>query len=89
MYPSSLWGPSLDQQGQVVERRLLPERSVGDWQLLVNSLGALLLRCLCLRLDGRDGGARSQMLSMVSYSSEHHASVPWNHAPLTKRLNLW
>lgn len=36
MYPSSLWGPSLDQLDQVVERCLLPELSVGDWLLFPN-----------------------------------------------------
>ncbi|XP_029369662.1 antizyme inhibitor 1b [Echeneis naucrates] len=39
VYPSSLWGPSLDQLDQVVERCLLPELSVGDW-LLFSSMGA-------------------------------------------------
>ncbi|XP_069032875.1 antizyme inhibitor 1b [Embiotoca jacksoni] len=38
VYPSSLWGPSLDQLDQVVERCLLPELSVGDW-LLFSSMG--------------------------------------------------
>ncbi|XP_028254985.1 antizyme inhibitor 1b [Parambassis ranga] len=36
MYPSSLWGPSLDELDQVVERCLLPELSVGDWLLFSN-----------------------------------------------------
>lgn len=36
MYPSSLWGPSLDQLDQVVEHCLLPELSVGDWLLFSN-----------------------------------------------------
>jgi len=36
VYPSSLWGPSLDQLDQVVERCLLPELSVGDWLLFSN-----------------------------------------------------
>ncbi|XP_053189784.1 antizyme inhibitor 1b isoform X2 [Scomber japonicus] len=36
---SSLWGPSLDQLDQVVERCLLPELSVGDW-LLFSNMGA-------------------------------------------------
>lgn len=36
MYPSSLWGPSLDQLDHVVERCLLPELSVGDWLLFPN-----------------------------------------------------
>lgn len=39
MYPSSLWGPSLDQLDHVVERCLLPELSVGDW-LLFSNMGA-------------------------------------------------
>ncbi|XP_026156404.1 antizyme inhibitor 1b [Mastacembelus armatus] len=39
MYPSSLWGPSLDQLDQVMERCLLPELSVGDW-LLFSNMGA-------------------------------------------------
>ncbi|KAM7373171.1 hypothetical protein PAMP_008047 [Pampus punctatissimus] len=39
VYPSSLWGPSLDQLDQVVERCLLPELSVGDW-LLFSNMGA-------------------------------------------------
>nr|XP_020462519.1 antizyme inhibitor 1-like [Monopterus albus] len=39
VYPSSLWGPSLDHLDQVVERCLLPELSVGDW-LLFSSMGA-------------------------------------------------
>ncbi|XP_026204720.1 antizyme inhibitor 1b [Anabas testudineus] len=39
VYPSSLWGPSLDQLDQVVERCLLPELSVGDW-LLFSNVGA-------------------------------------------------
>ncbi|XP_075961997.1 antizyme inhibitor 1b isoform X3 [Anarhichas minor] len=33
---SSLWGPSLDQLDQVVERCLLPELSVGDWLCFPN-----------------------------------------------------
>ncbi|XP_030596603.1 antizyme inhibitor 1b [Archocentrus centrarchus] len=36
MYPSSLWGPSLDPLDQVVEHCLLPELSVGDWLLFSN-----------------------------------------------------
>uniref|UniRef100_A0A3P9NLC2 Antizyme inhibitor 1b n=1 Tax=Poecilia reticulata TaxID=8081 RepID=A0A3P9NLC2_POERE len=36
VYPSSLWGPSLDQLDQVVERCLLPELLVGDWLLFSN-----------------------------------------------------
>lgn len=36
VYPSSLWGPSLDQLDHVVERCLLPELSVGDWLLFSN-----------------------------------------------------
>ncbi|XP_022053534.1 antizyme inhibitor 1b [Acanthochromis polyacanthus] len=36
VYPSSLWGPTLDQLDQVVERCLLPELSVGDWLLFSN-----------------------------------------------------
>nr|XP_015832668.2 antizyme inhibitor 1 [Nothobranchius furzeri] len=36
VYPSSLWGPSLDELDQVVERCLLPELSVGDWLLFSN-----------------------------------------------------
>ncbi|MEQ2168021.1 hypothetical protein GOODEAATRI_010109, partial [Goodea atripinnis] len=36
VYPSSLWGPSLDQLDQVVERCLLPELIVGDWLLFSN-----------------------------------------------------
>ncbi|XP_038159172.1 antizyme inhibitor 1-like [Cyprinodon tularosa] len=36
VYPSSLWGPSLDQLDQVVERCLLPELMVGDWLLFSN-----------------------------------------------------
>lgn len=39
VYPSSLWGPSLDQLDTVVERCLLPELSVGDW-LLFSNMGA-------------------------------------------------
>lgn len=39
MYPSSLWGPSLDQLDEVVEHCLLPELSVGDW-LLFSNMGA-------------------------------------------------
>ncbi|XP_034016050.1 antizyme inhibitor 1b isoform X2 [Thalassophryne amazonica] len=39
VYPSSLWGPSLDQLDQVVEHCLLPELSVGDW-LLFSNMGA-------------------------------------------------
>lgn len=39
VYPSSLWGPSLDQLDRVVERCLLPELSVGDW-LLFSNMGA-------------------------------------------------
>lgn len=42
MYPSSLWGPSLDQLDQVVERCLLPELSMGDW-LLFSNMGACCL----------------------------------------------
>ncbi|XP_031709720.1 antizyme inhibitor 1b isoform X3 [Anarrhichthys ocellatus] len=34
--PFSLWGPSLDQLDQVVERCLLPELSVGDWLCFPN-----------------------------------------------------
>ncbi|KAM9838474.1 antizyme inhibitor 1b [Aulostomus maculatus] len=48
VYPSSLWGPSLDQLDQVVERCLLPELSVGDW-LLFSNMGACGLEGLsCL-----------------------------------------
>jgi len=48
VYPSSLWGPSLDQLDQVVERCLLPELSVGDW-LLFSNMGACCLEELsCL-----------------------------------------
>ncbi|XP_029299799.1 antizyme inhibitor 1b [Cottoperca gobio] len=36
VYPSSLWGPSLDQLDQVVERCLLPQLSVGDWLCFSN-----------------------------------------------------
>lgn len=36
VYPCSLWGPSLDQLDQVVERCLLPELYVGDWVLFSN-----------------------------------------------------
>ncbi|MEQ2197267.1 hypothetical protein XENOCAPTIV_026754 [Xenoophorus captivus] len=36
VYRSSLWGPSLDQLDQVVERCLLPELIVGDWLLFSN-----------------------------------------------------
>ncbi|KAM9384312.1 antizyme inhibitor 1b [Pholidichthys leucotaenia] len=39
VYRSSLWGPSLDDLDQVVERCLLPELSVGDW-LLFSNMGA-------------------------------------------------
>lgn len=39
VYPSSLWGPSLDQLDTVVERCLLPELNVGDW-LLFSNMGA-------------------------------------------------
>ncbi|KAM9340057.1 antizyme inhibitor 1b [Symphorus nematophorus] len=39
VYPSSLWGPTLDQLDHVVERCLLPELSVGDW-LLFSNMGA-------------------------------------------------
>ncbi|XP_029920296.1 antizyme inhibitor 1b [Myripristis murdjan] len=39
VYPSSLWGPSLDELDQVVERCLLPELNVGDW-LLFSNMGA-------------------------------------------------
>ncbi|XP_070777711.1 antizyme inhibitor 1b [Enoplosus armatus] len=39
VYPSSLWGPSLDQLDHVVERCLLPELSVGDW-LHFSNMGA-------------------------------------------------
>lgn len=39
VYPSSLWGPSLDELDNVVERCLLPELSVGDW-LLFSNMGA-------------------------------------------------
>uniref|UniRef100_A0A3B3ZC12 Orn/DAP/Arg decarboxylase 2 N-terminal domain-containing protein n=1 Tax=Periophthalmus magnuspinnatus TaxID=409849 RepID=A0A3B3ZC12_9GOBI len=39
VYPSSLWGPSLDQLDQVVERCLLPELFVGDW-LIFSNMGA-------------------------------------------------
>lgn len=39
VYPSSLWGPSLDQLDTVVERCLLPELGVGDW-LLFSNMGA-------------------------------------------------
>ncbi|KAF3707462.1 Antizyme inhibitor 1 [Channa argus] len=42
VYPSSLWGPSLDQLDKVVERCLLPELSVGDW-LLFSNMGAYAL----------------------------------------------
>ncbi|CAL9691471.1 unnamed protein product [Knipowitschia caucasica] len=35
-YPSTLWGPSLDQLDQVVERCLLPELFVGDWLIFSN-----------------------------------------------------
>uniref|UniRef100_A0A3Q4BU58 Orn/DAP/Arg decarboxylase 2 N-terminal domain-containing protein n=1 Tax=Mola mola TaxID=94237 RepID=A0A3Q4BU58_MOLML len=42
VYPSSLWGPSLDQLDHVVERCLLPELSVGDW-LLFSNMGACVL----------------------------------------------
>ncbi|KAM8884263.1 antizyme inhibitor 1b [Synchiropus picturatus] len=42
VYPSSLWGPSMDQLDQVVERCLLPELSVGDW-LLFSNMGACSL----------------------------------------------
>ncbi|KAJ0055038.1 hypothetical protein NL108_008771, partial [Boleophthalmus pectinirostris] len=38
-YPSSLWGPSLDQLDQVVERCLLPELFVGNW-LIFSNIGA-------------------------------------------------
>ncbi|KAI9539908.1 hypothetical protein NQZ68_001841 [Dissostichus eleginoides] len=36
VFPSSLWGPTLDQLDQVVERCLLPELSVGDWLCFSN-----------------------------------------------------
>ncbi|MED6275164.1 hypothetical protein CHARACLAT_023732 [Characodon lateralis] len=36
VYPSSLWGPSLDQLDQVVDCCLLPELIVGDWLLFSN-----------------------------------------------------
>ncbi|NP_001295054.1 antizyme inhibitor 1b [Poecilia formosa] len=36
VYPSSLWGPSLDQLDQVVDRCFLPELLVGDWLLFSN-----------------------------------------------------
>lgn len=39
VYPSSLWGPSLDQLDRVVEHCLLPELNVGDW-LLFSNIGA-------------------------------------------------
>ncbi|XP_076610473.1 antizyme inhibitor 1b [Chaetodon auriga] len=42
VYPSSLWGPSLDQLDHVVERCLLPELSVGDWLLFSNMGGCSL-----------------------------------------------
>lgn len=48
VYPSSLWGPSLDQLDQVVERCLLPELFVGDW-LIFSNMGAFGLdTCTCL-----------------------------------------
>lgn len=46
VHPSSLWGPSLDQLDQVVERCLLPELSVGDWLLFPN-MGASGLQDYC------------------------------------------
>ncbi|XP_033950548.1 antizyme inhibitor 1b [Pseudochaenichthys georgianus] len=36
VFPSSLWGPTLDQLDQVVERCLLPELNVGDWLCFSN-----------------------------------------------------
>ncbi|XP_060948412.1 antizyme inhibitor 1b [Limanda limanda] len=36
VYPSSLWGPTLDDLDQVVDRCLLPQLSVGDWLLFSN-----------------------------------------------------
>ncbi|XP_058475453.1 antizyme inhibitor 1b [Solea solea] len=50
VYPSSLWGPSLDDLDQVVERCLLPELSVGDW-LLFSNMGACNLE-ECTFLSG-------------------------------------
>lgn len=43
VYPSSLWGPSLDPLDRVVEHCLLPELSVGDWLLFPN-MGACGLK---------------------------------------------
>ncbi|XP_040909329.1 antizyme inhibitor 1b [Toxotes jaculatrix] len=48
VYPSSLWGPSLDQLDQVVERCLLPELSVGDWLLFSNMGACCLEESTCL-----------------------------------------
>ncbi|XP_039978275.1 antizyme inhibitor 1b [Xiphias gladius] len=48
VYPSSLWGPSLDQLDQVVERCLLPELSVGDWLLFSNMGACSLEESTCL-----------------------------------------
>lgn len=48
VYPSSLWGPSLDQLDQVVERCLLPELSVGDWLLFSNMGTCSLEEFSCL-----------------------------------------
>ncbi|XP_030003363.1 antizyme inhibitor 1b [Sphaeramia orbicularis] len=48
VYPSSLWGPSLDQLDQVVERCLLPELTVGDWLLFSNMGASGLEECSCL-----------------------------------------
>ncbi|CAL8296960.1 unnamed protein product [Lota lota] len=48
VYPSSLWGPSLDQLDEVVEHCLLPELSVGDWLLFPNMGANGLEELTCL-----------------------------------------
>ena len=48
MYPSSLWGPSLDQLDEVVEHCLLPELSLGDWLLFPNMGANGLEELTCL-----------------------------------------
>uniref|UniRef100_A0A3P9K985 Antizyme inhibitor 1b n=2 Tax=Oryzias TaxID=8089 RepID=A0A3P9K985_ORYLA len=53
VYPSSLWGPSLDQLDQVVEHCLLPELSVADWLIFSNmgTCGLEDLNCLSSSID--------------------------------------
>ena len=48
VYPSSLWGPSLDQLDEVVEHCLLPELSLGDWLLFPNMGANGLEELTCL-----------------------------------------